>query len=136
MTNNFHFPRSAYIGFDNIMKQLESVAQHAKDAYPPYNVLQTEENKYQIELAVAGFSKDDLDIEIKDHILTVNGGRERKRSDDMFIHRGISSKKFSRSFRLSEYTEVAGADLQNGILVVNLEVVLPKEEQPTKVRIG
>lgn len=136
MTKDFHFPRSAFIGFDNILKQLEQVSRHADDSYPVYNVLQLDERKYQIELAVAGFDKSDLTIEVKDHVLTIKGSRERKRTDNMFIHRGISSRKFSKGFRLSEYAEVAGADLQNGILTIAIEVRLPEEKKPKQISIG
>lgn len=136
MTKDFRFPRSAFIGFDNIIKQLEQVSIHATDSYPPYNVLHTDEYTYQIELAVAGFAKEEITLEVKDHVLTVTGERERKRDDSIFVHRGISSKKFSRGFRLSEYAEVTGADLQNGILAIYIEVKLPKEEKPTRISIG
>lgn len=136
MTKDFHFPKSAFIGFDNMLKQLEHISQHAKDSYPPYNLLQLDEHTYTIELAVAGFSKENLEIEIKDKVLTVEGSRERKRPDDMFVYRGISSKKFSRSFRLSEYAEVVGADLRDGILTISIEVKLPEQEKPKRINIG
>lgn len=136
MTKDFHFPRSAFLGFDNMIKQLEHISQHANDSYPPYNVLQMDERNYEVELAVAGFSKEDLSIEVKDNVLTVEGSRERKRKDDMFVYRGISSKRFSRSFRLSEYAEVSGADLRDGILTICVEVKLPEEEKPKQISIG
>ena len=70
MTSNFVYPRNAFLGFDHIFDQLESIHSHAKDTYPPHNVIKHDTMKYEIELAVAGFNKDHIDIEIKDHVLT------------------------------------------------------------------
>ena len=80
--------------------------------------------------------KDHIDIEVKDHVLTITGQRPSRREQDRYVHKGISAKNWKKSFRLSEYTEVIGADLEDGILAVNLEVVLPKEKQPRKISIG
>jgi molecular chaperone IbpA len=85
---------------------------------------------------VAGFKKEHIDIEVKDHILTIKGDRPARRDQNMYVHKGISARNWSKSFRLSEYTEVAGADLTDGILTVNLEVVLPKEKQPRKINLN
>ena len=70
-------------------------------------------------MAVAGFSKKDINIEVKEHILTIKGNREKRRESDAYVHKGISNRKFEKSFRLSEYTEVTGADMTDGILTVN-----------------
>ena len=75
MTGNFHFPRNAFLGFDHLFDELERVTNHAKDSYPPHNVVKYDDMKYDIELAIAGFSKDDIDIELKDHVLSVKGER-------------------------------------------------------------
>jgi molecular chaperone IbpA len=135
MTGTFAFPRNAFLGFDHIFDQLESIHSHAKDTYPPHNVVKEEEMKYTLEIAVAGFKKEHIDIEVKDHVLSIKGNRPARRDQDMYVHKGISARNWSKSFRLSEYTEVAGADLTDGILTVNLEVILPKEKQPRKVNI-
>ena len=87
-------------------------------------------------MAVAGFKKEHIDIELKDHVLTIKGERPSRREQDRYVHKGISAKNWKKSFRLSEYTEVTGADLEDGILAVNLQVVLPKEKQPRKISIG
>ena len=135
MTGNFMFPRNAFLGFDHLFDELEWVTNHAKDAYPPHNVVKHSDNKYEIELAIAGFSKDDIDIELKEHVLTIKGERDARRNQDLYVHKGISGRKFFKSFRLSEYAEVSGADLSNGILAVQVEVVLPKEKRPQKINI-
>ncbi len=135
MTGTFQFPRTAFIGFDHIFNELERISSHAKDAYPPHNVVRVNDKLYTVELAVAGFTEDDLSIELKDHVLTVKGDRERRRPEEQYIHRGISTRKFVKSFRLSEYTEVTGAALRNGILAIELEVKLPDEQLPKQIKI-
>ena len=136
MTGNFAFPRNAFLGFDHIFDELESITNHAKDTYPPHNVIKSDDMKYDIELAIAGFSKDDIEIELKDHVLSIKGEREQRRDQDQYVHKGISGRKFFKSFRLSEYAEVSGADMMDGILTVSIEVVLPEKMRPQKISIG
>ena len=137
MTGNFVFPRNAFLGFDHVFDALQNIHVHANDGYPPHNVVKTEGKipSYSIEMAVAGFGKKDIAIEVKEHILTIKGDREKRREADAYVHKGISNRKFEKSFRLSEYTEVTGADLTDGILTVNLEVILPEEKQPRTINI-
>jgi molecular chaperone IbpA len=135
MTGTFAYPRNAFLGFDHIFDQLENIHKHAKDTYPPHNVVKEEELKYSLELAVAGFKQEHIDIEVKDHVLTIAGNRPARRNQDMYVHKGISARNWNKSFRLSEYTEVTGADLTDGILTVGLEVVLPEEKRPRKISI-
>ena len=136
MTRTFAFPRNAFLGFDHIFDQLDNIHNQAKDTYPPHNVVKEEELKYTLEMAVAGFKEEHIDIEVKDHILTIAGNRPQRREQNMYVHKGISARNWKKSFRLSEYTEVIGADLTDGILTVNLEVILPEEKQPRKISIG
>ena len=128
------FPRSSFVGFDHLLNELDYVAKHSNDHYPPHNILKTGDQDYLIELAVAGFTKDELSIEVKDRTLTVTGEHVSKGRE--YIHRGISTKKFKRTFRLSEYVQVHGADLVDGILAVELKVVIPEEMRPRKIEIG
>ena len=130
------YPRSGFIGFDHIFDQLENIHKHAKDTYPPHNVVKEDEFKFTLELAVAGFKQEHIDIEVNDGVLTIKGDRPSRRDQSKYVHKGISARNWKKSFRLSEYTEVNGADLQDGILTVDLEVVLPKEKQPRKILIG
>jgi molecular chaperone IbpA len=136
MTGTIHFPRTAFIGFDHIFNELERISSHAKDSYPPHNVVKYDDKRYAVELAVSGFGLEDLSIEIKDNVLTVKGDRNRRRPEEQYVHRGISTRKFLKSFRLSEYTEVTGADLRNGILAIDLEVRLPEEKLPRLIHIN
>jgi molecular chaperone IbpA len=136
MTRTFAFPRNAFLGFDHIFDELERIQSHAKDTYPPHNVVKDSDLDYTIELAVAGFQRDDLSIELKDHVLTVTGERKQRRDQQVYVHHGISTRKFVKSYRLSEYTEVVGADLKDGILSVNLAVRLPEEQKPKLIQIA
>ena len=117
-----------------MFKELEFTATHANDHYPPHNIIKTNETDYLIELAIAGFSKDEISVEVKDRTLTVKG--EHKSKGREFIHRGISTKKFKRTFRLSEHVNVNGADIQDGILAIELQYVIPEEMRPRKINIG
>ena len=135
MTGTFMFPRNAFLGFDHLFDELESITNHAKDSYQPHNVVKYDGMKYDIELAVAGFKKEDISIELKEHVLTIKGDREPRREQDKYVHKGISGRKFLKSFRLSEYAEVSGADLTDGILTVGIEVVLPEEKRPQMINI-
>lgn len=128
------FPRSAFVGFDHLFDELDRVARHANDNYPPHNIVKVDDTSYMVELAVAGFAEDELEIEVKDRTLFVRG--EHVNRGRQYIHKGISAKKFNRTFRLSEYVEVHGADLKDGILAIQLEVVIPDEKRPRKISIN
>ena len=130
------FPRSAFVGFDHLFNELDRVTRHAQDSYPPHNIVKlTDDSKeYLIELAVAGFSKDEVQVEVNDRTLTVRGEHVVKGRE--YIHKGISTKKFTRDFRLSEYGEVAGADMKDGILSIHLKVVIPESQQPRLIAIN
>ena len=128
------FPRSSFVGFDHLLNELDYVAKHSQDNYPPHNILKIGETDYLIELAVAGFTRDELTIEVKDRTLTVIGEHVSRGRE--FIHRGISTKKFKRTFRLSEHVHVNGADLKDGMLSVELKYVVPEELRPRKIEIG
>ena len=136
MTGTFMFPRNAFLGFDHLFDELEKITNHANDTYPPHNVIKSDDMKYDIELAIAGFSKNDITIELKEHVLYIKGDRDKRRKDEAYVHKGISGRKFSKSFRLSEYAEVSGADLTDGILTVSIEVVLPEEKRPQIISIN
>ena len=130
------FPRASFVGFDHLLDELDFVARHAKDNYPPHNIVKRSSTEYSIELALAGFEESDLDIEQKERTLSVSGESKHSEQEGEYLHKGISTKKFRRTFRLSEYVEVDGASYNNGILVINLKVVLPEEKRPRKISIS
>jgi molecular chaperone IbpA len=124
------------IGFDRVFNRLHQVGKQAQtQGYPPYNILKTDENCYQIEVAVAGFSQDEIEIEVKEGNLIVNG-KQGDKTDVEYLHKGIAGRTFSRSFTISDDVVVKGADLQNGILFIFLEHVIPEEKKPRKIEIG
>lgn len=127
------FPRSSFVGFDHLFNELEQVARHANDHYPPHNIVRTGDTDYLIELAVAGFKMSELTIEVKDRTLTVSGEHENRGRE--YIHRGISTKRFKRTFRLSEHVQVHGADLEDGVLAIELKYVVPQELRPRTISI-
>ena len=94
------FPRSAFVGFDTMIDELDRISRNSGDTFPPHNILKTGEDQYLIELAVAGFAEDELEIEVKNRTLTIRG--QIKDSDRDYIHKGISTKKFERQFRMSK----------------------------------
>ena len=135
--NNLNVPRSLFVGFDTLFEDLERIHQSARsgnDNYPPHNVVKIDDEKFLIELAVAGFKKSDISLELKDGILKIKG--EVESSEREYAYKGISSRKFEKSFRLSEFVVIDGADLEDGILVVYARVELPEEKRPRKIDIG
>ena len=130
--NTYTFPRSAFVGFDHLFNELNRVSLR-EDTYPPHNVVFIDDDNFLVEIAVAGFSKENLDIQLKDSILTVSGEMEDER---IYNHKGISTRKFTRTFTLSEYVQVKGADLKNGVLSIPLTKVVPESERPKKIEIG
>jgi molecular chaperone IbpA len=128
------FPRSAFVGFDSMFDDLDRVSRNSGDSFPPHNIIGMGGNHFLIELAIAGFNESELDIELKNRTLTIRGQHEDRGRE--YIHKGISTKKFEKQFRLSEYVEVTGADFRNGLLAVKLEVVIPDSQKPRKISIN
>ena len=135
--NTMNVPRYLFIGFEPILDELERIhssARNNNNSYPPHNIVKVDDENFIIELAVAGFSMDELTVEVKDSILLVKG--EMDKDEREFAYKGISSRKFEKSFRLSEFVVIDGADLVNGILVVKARVEVPEERRPRKIQIG
>src|ERR1700761_7564786 len=126
------------VGFDRLADMLDSVSQFDNGVtYPPYNIERVDENHYRISLAVAGFAEKDLTVEVKEGVLTVQGKREtEKESPNQYLYQGIAGRSFERRFQLAENVEVRGAQLENGLLHVDLERVVPEEKKPRRIVIG
>jgi len=120
MTRVSLFNSPLLLGFEAFEEALDRVTKTSSDGYPPYNVEQVGENRLRITLAVAGFATDDLDIQVRDNQLTVRG-RQKDESGTVYLHRGIAARQFQRSFVLAEGIEVTGADLDKGLLRIDLE---------------
>ena len=133
----FSFPRSHFIGFDHIWNDIARLSEMSDNKlYPPHNVVKKDETHFSVELALAGYTKDDLTVEVKDGILVVAGGKTDGEQEREYLHRGISAKKFTRTFRLSEHVVVDGADFKDGLLVIDLRVEIPEEKRPRQITIG
>jgi len=128
------------VGFDRLFDMLDSVAQYdTNQSYPPYNIERSDETHYRISVAVAGFGDKDLTVEVRDGVLTVQG----KRTDDNarnensgYLYQGIAGRAFERRFQLAEHVEVKGAKLENGLLHVDLERIVPEERKPRRIPIN
>ncbi len=118
------------LGFDELERALDRSAKASSDGYPPYNIEQTGEDGLRITLAVAGFSKDELSVTVEDRQLVIHG-RQNEEKDRVYLHRGIAARQFQRQFVLAEGIEVVGADLDNGLLHVDL--IRPKVESRRRV---
>ena len=135
---NLNVPRSLFVGFEGLFDELERIhtsARSGNDNYPPHNIVKIDDEKFLIELAIAGFTQEDISLEVKDGILKIKGAVESDNERE-YAWKGISSRKFEKSFRLSEFVVIDGADLENGILVVYARVELPEERRPRKIEIG
>ncbi len=124
------------VGFDSMFDRFlgEVKRSESTTGYPPYNIRKDEENIYTIEMAVAGFSKEDLEAELKEGILTVRSKPDQEEGE--YLHRGIAKRAFSRSFTLSDDVVIKGADLVNGMLTINLERIVPEEKKARMIEIG
>ena len=118
------------LGFEHLEQILDRASRTSAEGYPPYNIEQTSENGLRITLAVAGFSMEDLSVTIEDNQLMIRG-RQVDESDRIYVHRGIAARQFQRSFVLAEGIEVRGADMDNGLLHVDLERIVPEPEVRT-----
>lgn len=123
------------IGFDRLANTLESAYRSDAGGYPPYNIELTGENAYRITMAVAGFSQDELDIEVRDNILKVSGARKADGEQRQYLHRGIANRSFERSYQLADYVRVEGAKLENGLLHVDLVREIPEAMKPRRISI-
>jgi molecular chaperone IbpA len=125
------------VGFDRMAHQIELAArQDAATGWPPYNIEHVSEDTYRIELAVAGFAAADLDLELKDNVLTVIGKKSGPEAEKRYLHRGIAERGFERRFQLADHVHVTGADLVNGLLVIDLVREVPEALKPRKIAIG
>ena len=124
------------IGFEPILKRLAEMSEAMPKipTYPPYNIKKTGENTYVIELAVAGFGKQDIELELQDGTLTIKGNVSSEDAD--YIYKGIAERAFTRQFTLADTVEVKNADLINGMLKIWLERFIPEEKKPKKINIG
>ena len=139
MKNNlsiFNNLRPITVGFDDMFDHFEHMMDdsffgRSVGNFPPYNIVKTGENTYDVELALAGFNKKDIEVEYKENLLTVKSKKqeETKDEDGNVIHRGISKRMFSKSFTIANDVEVKGAELKDGLLKVSMERIIPEHKK-------
>ena len=137
-----------FVGFDPLVKKISEAAEQTvklAQNYPPYNIKKIDENKYTIEMAVAGFGKQDLEVELADSKLIIKGnvksGEEAEKDSKgewtwpLFIYQGLAMRPFTRQFNLADNVEIHNAELVNGVLKIVLEAIVPEEKKPVKIEV-
>ena len=127
--------RNYTIGFDKIFDSLLEVSKLNTSNFPPYNIRKVKDGKYEIELALAGFTKGDIKVELKDGVLSISAKREDKDSNNL-IHQGIASRSVLRKFSLSEYMEIVDAYFSDGMLNIKCNENIPEEKKPKIIKIN
>ena len=125
----------SFIGSDHLASLVDAASRAEKQStYPPYNIELLAEDKYRITMAIAGFSKDDINIVVEDNTLSITGTKNSDADiqERKFLHKGISERNFERKFQLGDHVKVLAADLENGLLHVDLERVIPEAKKPQK----
>ena len=124
------------VGFDRLAALLDAAAAGETNGYPPYNIETVGQDAYRIELALAGFKPEDLTIEVKENVLTVQGRKAANDENRHFLHRGLAERSFDRRFQLADYVVVSDAQLVDGLLSISLKRELPEAMKPRKIEIS
>lgn len=128
----------SFVGFDELFNELERLiegSQPVQASFPPHNIIKVDDNRYVVEMAVAGFGKEDIDIELNDGTLVIRGEKKNKEEVN-YLYRGIATRTFTKSIRLIDTIEVRGAEFKDGILKIGLENIIPEHKKPRKISIG
>ena len=129
----------SFIGSDHLAALVDAAARNEKQAsYPPYNIELLGEDKYRITMAVAGFAQDNIEITVQENTLIVSGKNDapKDEAERKFLHKGISERSFERKFQLGDNVKVLAADMEHGLLHIDLERIIPEAEKPRKIEIG
>jgi molecular chaperone IbpA len=148
MTNKalsiFNQLRPVTIGFDNVFDHFERMFEDdfrglAVPNFPPYNIVKTGKNSYDVELALAGYSKKDIDVSLEDGVLTIKSIKDEQEKEvednNGILHKGIAKRYFSKAFTIADDVEVKGAELKDGLLKVSLERIVPEHKQPRTIEV-
>ena len=125
------------VGFDNVFELMDRFldGQSVNNNYPPYNIYKNGESKYSIELAIAGFGEDEVEVKYADNTLTITGNKEEKGDTDV-LHRGIANRNFTRTFNIADDVIVKGGSLKDGILSISLERIIPEEKKERIIKLA
>lgn len=128
----------ASVGFDRIFRDVENMLNQVEQStsFPPHNIIKIDDNQYLVELAVAGFKKNDITIKIIDGILEIRGEKSNEDKDVQYLHKGIGTRSFVKTIRLAETVEVGGAQFKDGILTIGLENIVPDHKKPRIIQIN
>jgi len=133
-------PFHSTIGYDRMLdrinRALNDFPTHVKQKYPFYNIIRHTENETELEIAVAGFSEDDINVSVSEGILTIEGSSEDSVDPSKYLHKGIGTRSFTRKFSLSDTTEVTGARMENGLLKISLETIVPEHKKTKQIPIS
>ena len=129
------------LGFENFIRDVEKlldndIKTHTNNSFPPHNIVKLDDSHYVVELAVAGFSKDDIEITVDNGTLSIKGNQTNKDETVNYLHRGIGMRSFTKNITIAETIEVRGAEFKDGILRVGLENIIPEHKKPRKIAIG
>ncbi|MEL6370507.1 MAG: Hsp20 family protein [Pseudomonadota bacterium] len=124
------------VGFDRTFDLLETLSNADAGGYPPYNIERFDEDQYRVTLAVAGFSAEDLDIEVHGNSLKIAGKRGADDDAGQFLHQGIAGRSFERRFQIADHVKIVSADLKNGLLSISLKQEVPEQLRPRKISIN
>jgi len=122
--------------FDDVERLLSMDVQKVTQSFPPHNIIKLDDTRYVVELAVAGFSKEEIEITAEDGTLTIKGEKKDKDLEVTYLHRGIGTRSFTKQLTIADTVEVKGAEFKDGILRVGLENVIPEHKKPRKIEIG
>jgi len=126
------------LGFEKFIHDVESILNDTRPVnnFPPHNIIKLDDNKYVVELAVAGFGKDEIDIQVQENTLTIKGEKVEGTPNLEYLHRGIGTRSFTKTITIADTIEVKGAEYKDGILRVGLENIVPEHKKPRKIEIG
>jgi len=126
------------LGFEKFIHDVESILNDTRPVnnFPPHNIIKLDDNKYVVELAVAGFGKDDIDIQVQENTLTIKGEKIEGTPNLEYLHRGIGTRSFTKTITIADTIEVKGAEYKDGILRVGLENIIPEHKKPRKIEIS
>ena len=124
----------SFIGFDRLFDEFDRVSNFSESNYPAYNIIKTADEQYNIQVAVAGFSEEDIKVEVKDNLMTIDASKQNTSND--YLYRGIASRAFRKQFRLADNMEVENAELKDGMLSISLFRKIPESEKPRQIKIN
>tara|TARA_B100001093_G_scaffold47602_1_gene40437 strand:+ start:1316 stop:1738 length:423 start_codon:yes stop_codon:yes gene_type:complete len=125
----------SFVGFDNLFNELETISTQKQNSFPAHDILRISEDEYEITLALSGFNKNDISIDVHDGVLTIkgNGGTEVQNEKVQYLYKGIAKRSFEQKFRLEQYVDVKDAKLSNGLLTISLLREIPEERKPRQI---